>query len=419
MEVVNLKNIWIFNHYATDNYFNEGGRHYWFAEFLKKKGYNVTIFCANTRHNSNDVIDTNGKLYAERVVNEIPFVFVKSHTYNSNNHHRIMNMLSFSKRLLKVSEDYRKRYGKPDTIIASSVHPLTLIAGLKIAKKLQVKCIVEVRDLWPESIVAYDILSKNNPITQIMYQAEKKIYEKADAIIMTWQGGKDYIKNQGWFSSIREEKIHHISNGVVLKNFNQNADLYKVNDSELMDTNYKNYVYTGSIRKVNYLSFLVDVAQILDEKYPNSNIRILIYGDGDEKTNLEEKVSKLKLSNIIFKGKVHKKYVPFILKSSYGNILHNRSTNLDKYGQSQNKLFEYLAAGRPIIQTYSTGYSVIEKENCGYCAKNQTPEEVAKALVDLAQNENEARTQGENSKQQSINFDFENLTNKLIEVIER
>ncbi|MGV2994764.1 glycosyltransferase, partial [Streptococcus porcinus] len=64
-------------------------------------------------------------------------------------------------------------------------------------------------------------------------------------------------------------------------------------------------------------------------------------------------------------------------------------------------------------------YSVIEKENCGYCAKNQTPEEVAKALVDLAQNENEARTQGENSKQQSINFDFENLTNKLIEVIER
>ncbi|MGV3066524.1 hypothetical protein [Staphylococcus simulans] len=80
--------------------------------------------------------------------------------------------------------------GKPYTIIASSVHPLTLIAGLKISKKLQVKCIVEVRDLCPESIVAYDILSKNNPITKIMYQAKKKKYEKIEAIKMKWEGGK-------------------------------------------------------------------------------------------------------------------------------------------------------------------------------------------------------------------------------------
>lgn len=50
------KRIWIWNHYATDMFFNKGGRHYWFAENLIKKGYETTIFCASTRHNSSDWI---------------------------------------------------------------------------------------------------------------------------------------------------------------------------------------------------------------------------------------------------------------------------------------------------------------------------------------------------------------------------
>ena len=44
------KNIWIFNHYATNMYFDNGGRHYWFAKYLKQADYNPVIFCANTLH---------------------------------------------------------------------------------------------------------------------------------------------------------------------------------------------------------------------------------------------------------------------------------------------------------------------------------------------------------------------------------
>ena len=44
------------NHYATNMYFNEGGRHYWFAQNLIKQGYEPTIFCANVRHNTDDII---------------------------------------------------------------------------------------------------------------------------------------------------------------------------------------------------------------------------------------------------------------------------------------------------------------------------------------------------------------------------
>lgn len=406
------------NHYATDQYFNEGGRHYWFAENLKKQGYQVTIFCANTRHNSNETIDSEKNQYGERVVNEIPFVFIKSHAYQSNNHHRIFNMISFAQRLLTVAEKYRKRYGRPDVILASSVHPLTLIAGLRIAEKWDIKCVVEIRDLWPESIVAYSILSKKNPLVRIMYHIEKLIYQKADSIVMTWPGGYEYIKNKGWNSQISENKVHHISNGVVLRDFYQNASNYHQDDVHLLNRDFKNFIYTGSIRKVNDLSLLIDAARIIEEYYSEEKIRILIYGDGDEKSQLVEKVHQLSLNNVLFKGKVPKRFIPFILKNAYANILHNRSTKLDQYGQSQNKLFEYLAAGRPILQTYTTGYSVIEQNHCGVCVSEQTPRKVAEAIVAMSRDENLASQQGKNAAQTANYYDFENLTKKLVQILE-
>ncbi|WP_086428578.1 glycosyltransferase family 4 protein [Staphylococcus cornubiensis] len=413
-----MKNIWIMNHYATDQYFNEGGRHYWFAKYLKQQGYEVTIFCANTRHNSNETINNQKKLYSERVVNEIPFVFVKSHAYQSNNHHRIFNMITFAKRLLTVAEEYRKRYGRPDVILASSVHPLTLIAGLKIAEKWNIKCVVEIRDLWPESIVAYNILSEKNPFVKLMYHMEKIIYQKADSIIMTWPGGYEYIKNRGWKNQISEDKVHHISNGVVLKDFYHNVTTFNQADVHLLNREFKNFIYTGSIRKVNDLSLLIGAAQILEKSYPEEKIRILIYGDGDERSQLVDKVKALKLNNVLFKGKIPKKFIPFILKNAYANILHNRSTKLDQYGQSQNKLFEYLAAGRPILQTYTTGYSMIERYHCGVCVSAQTPQKVAEAIVAMAKDEELAYEQGENASQIAEHYDFENLTKKLVQILE-
>ncbi|WP_204180240.1 MULTISPECIES: glycosyltransferase family 4 protein [unclassified Staphylococcus] len=413
-----MKNIWILNHYATENYFSEGGRHYWFAKYLKKKGYKVTIFCANTRHNSNDSIEMNSSKFVEKGINGIPFVFVKSTNYQKNNYKRILNILSFTIRMLKVAKEMEKKSGRPDIILASSVHPLTLIVGIHIAKKFKVPCISEIRDLWPESIVAYGILKEKNLLSQIMYKVEKWIYMKSNSIIMTWEGGYDYIKNKGWLSKINKSKIHHISNGVIIDNFNENSETYTVEDKDLNNISNKNFVYTGSIRKVNNLKLLVEASKIIQNRGFN-NIKILIYGDGEERENLESLVNEYQLKNIVFKGRVAKKHIPFILKKSYATLLHNTSTKLDKYGQSQNKFFEYLAAGKPIIQTYYTGYSVVEKNNCGVCIQNQNPENIADSIIEIASNESQANIKGENSKKIARTYDFKKLTDKLIDIIEQ
>ncbi len=130
------KNIWIFNHYATNMYFDNGGRHYWFAKYLKQADYNPVIFCANTLHGFDKSVDTNEQLYIEKRDNldRIPFVFVKTPQYKKNGISRINNMLSFYFHLFKVAKSFQKEHGKPDIILASSVHPLTLVAGIQISE---------------------------------------------------------------------------------------------------------------------------------------------------------------------------------------------------------------------------------------------------------------------------------------------
>ena len=411
------KKIWIMNHYATSMFFNKGGRHYWFAENLIKSGYEPTIFCANIRHNREDIVNIYEGKYLRMINENIPFVFVKTVRYSDNGRQRIKNMLVFAWNLTAVAKEYARIYGKPDLILASSVHPLTLVAGIKIARRFGVPCICEVRDLWPESLVAYGFLKQNSIIAKILYRGEKWIYKNADSIIMTWEGGKEYICDKGWDQEIDLNKVKHINNGVSVEAFDRNSQENIITDPDLDNLDFKNIVYAGSIRKVNNIGILLDAAKIIQEQ-EHRQIRFLIYGSGDEKARLEKRCRDESITNVIFKGWIEKRFVPSVLKKAYVNILHNSSTSVDKYGQSQNKLFEYLAAGRCIVQTYSTGYSILKKYDCGICVPVQNAEEIAKALIKACHDEKYNRIMGENARRAVHDYDFRKLTGKLIDIIE-
>lgn len=410
------KEIWIFNHYATNMFFDKGGRHFWLAEKLKEKGYSPTIFCASTNHISNNNIIVGKQGYKKQVIQGIPFVFLRTPNYQGNGKQRIINMLFFYRQLKRYSNQFVKEFGKPDIILASSVHPMTLIAGLQISKRFSIPCICEIRDLWPESLVAYGYLNKNNFFTKKLYTIEKWIYQKADSIVMTWEGGKQYILDQGWEDKVDISKIHHISNGIVLKEFEKNAENFVINDNDLNNEEIIKVVYTGSIRKVNNLGMLLNTAKIILEK--TNKVKFFIYGTGDELEFLRERCLNEKITNVVFKGRVEKKYIPSILKKADINILHNTSTSLDKYGQSQNKLFEYLSAGNSIIQTYSTGFSVLDNFEAGITVEKQSPKEIAEIILNLSKDKALRIKLGENARQISAGYDFEILTNKLINVIE-
>lgn len=126
-----MKKIWIMNHYATDTFFDHGGRHYYFAKYLKRMGYEPVIFGSNAVHGEPELYFPDPSLWHEHRAEDIdvPYVFVRSRAYSGNGKQRILNMVDFYRNVQKAAKEYAQIHGKPDVIVASSVHPLTLVAG--------------------------------------------------------------------------------------------------------------------------------------------------------------------------------------------------------------------------------------------------------------------------------------------------
>ncbi|MGH4120740.1 glycosyltransferase family 4 protein [Clostridium sp.] len=413
-----MKKIWIFNHYGTNQFLEHGGRHINFAKNLIKQGYEPTIFVASSLHNSDINLIQDNTLFSRDSSEKVPFVFVKTDSYTGNGTSRIKNMFQYYFRLFKVTMNFEK----PDVIIGSSVHPLACVAAIKMAKKYKCKCVVEIRDLWPESIVVYKGISKKNPIIWLLYKLEKWIYKNADQLIFTMEGGKDYIVGNGWDKEhggdIDINKVHHINNGVDLDIFNYNKKKYTLNDVDLDDEHTFKVIYTGSVRLVNNISMLVDTASYMQSN-GYTGIKILIYGDGDEKEILQKRCSDEKIENIVFKGQVDKKFIPYILSRSDLNLIHVRQTDIMKYGCSLNKLFEYLASGKPILSSLIVGYDLLEKYNCGVTLKNITPQAISSVILKIYNaTKEELDDMSNNALEAAKDYDFKKLTEKLICIIE-
>ena len=138
-----------------------------------------------------------------------------------------------------------------------------------------------------------------------------------------------------------------------------------------------------------------------------------------ELEKLKKRVKDENITNVRLKGRVEKKYIPFILSHSSINLLNYAQ---DQYnwtrGNSSNKLFEYMASGKPIISTVKMGYSIIDKYHCGIELEESTPEQLAEAILKIYRlPSDEYQKIGMNARRGSKDFDYSILTNKLDEVI--
>lgn len=414
------KKVWIINHHANDMYFDEGGRHYCIAKYLRRKGYEPVIFCSNAVHGTGKYYFEHMRLWEEHIATKIdvPFVYVKSRGYVDNGKDRILGMIDFYFNVIRSAKQYAKVNGTPDIIIGSSVHPFAVLAAEKLARIYNVSSICEIRDLWPESIFAYMPEKRKKWYANMLYQGERYLYKKANAIVMTWPGGKDYIKEKGWFDVIDPGNIYYISNGVDLETYDRMRKEYG-NSNFQNDERKFVAIYTGSIRQVNNLGMIVDAAAIL-QKMNCNEIQIKIYGDGDELDTLVQRCLDEKIENIKFMGRVPKQTIPAILDTCNCTIMHNSSSILDKYGQSQNKFFEYLASGKPIVMTYSVNYSVCKEEGCGIEIEQQNAQNIARALLEMCKkNKIEYENMCVSSRNVSVKYSYEKLTEKYIDIIEQ
>ena len=412
------KKIWLWNHDATRMFADKGGRHFWFAKKLKERGYEPVVFCANINHFNGQERPVEG-LYDIDESDGIPFVFIKTTPYSGNGISRVKNWMSFRRGLHRSYKKLAAHFGKPDVIIGSSVHPLTVVAAIEVSKKLKVPCIGEIRDLWPEAIFTAQGVKENGFVGRCLKMGEYWMYRKAKALIFTKEGDTDYLKEQGWTTAqggrVDLKKCHYINNGIDYAEYRRQIETMTFEDEDL-DSGKFHAVYCGTLRKVNNVENIVEAAALLKDR---DDIDFLIFGDGMLHDELVEKAGKLGLTNIKFKGHVNKQYVPYILSKSGVNLLNYAQDLYNwKRGNSSNKMFEYLASGKPVLSSVRMGYDIIERGKCGFSLEECTPAALAEMIVKIKEMPpEEYKRMGENAANTAKEFDFEVLTTKLEEVI--
>lgn len=404
-------NIWLINHYAVPPKYYPLARQTYFAKYLMAMGHTVTIFAASSVHNSDVNLITDGKKWREETVDGVHYVYIKCCDYQGSGLKRVYNICEFAWKLPGVC----KQFPKPDAIVATSMPPTSCAMGVRMGRKWGCKTVAEIADLWPESIVAYGIAGPHNPAVIALRRLEKWIYKKADAVVFTMEGAYDYIVEQGWEKEIPRSKVHYINNGVDLEQFDYNKEHFRVEDPDLDDPDTFKAVYTGSIRRVNNLGLLLDAAKCVK----NPNIRFLIWGDGDERAALEQRVRDEDISNVAFKGKVEKKYIPSIVSRADLNFAHNDPSPLFRFGISFNKLFDYLAAGKPILCDFPCPHNPATSYYAGVEVSTAQPLQIAEAINALsAMTKQERQVYCANARRAAEDYDFKRLTDKLIAVIE-
>lgn len=398
-----MKKVLIICHYAQEPPYNTMLRYHYWGKELIKRGYKVVIVAASTVHNTDiDVIDEIGE--SKHICEGIKYRYIRTPKYTGNGVERIKNMLTFCFGIKKVHTLH------PDVIITCGAYLFPFV------KKnfSQTPIITDTVDLWPESIIEYAGFSKNNPMIRVLYSLEKKAYMKSTALIFSMEGGLQYIQEQPYAANVDISKVFHINMGCALRQ--KDEELSQTSLDLDWDYSKKNIVYCGSIRKANNVRQICEAAKELLMRKRN-DIQFQIYGNGDELEELQNFVKKESITNVHFYGRFNKTDIPFILSNSTASILTYKQVPLMKYGGSQQKLFDYLASGKPIICNAKFGYNLITRYNCGIVTRDQTSTSFADAVENICDlSEEKLEELGKNARQVAEMYDQPKLVDQLEEV---
>lgn len=381
------RNIWILNHYAITPDMSGGTRHFDLSRELVKKGYEVTIFASGFDHSTKQYIkSTPNEHYRIETYAGVRFIWVNTTPYYRNDMRRVLNMISYGTRVLSAGHNLKK----PDIIIGSSMHPFAVLAGWWLSRRYKAKFIFEVRDLWPQTAVDMGAMRSINIAAKLLYSWEKFMYKKADKIIVLLPDVKEYIEKRG----LEPEKVIWIPNGVDLDRFDD-SKFFELSSvvSGVLDQ-YKDsfkVMYTGAHGPANGLDVVIEAACLLSEQ--TKDICFLLVGDGPEKKNLVLKARQKAIDNVIFFDPVPKSQIPALLQQS--DLLLHCLTPLDvfKYGISPNKVFDYLASGKPIVMSVMASNNIVQEANAGITVEPGNPELLAKAILNMHQMSPEERQQ--------------------------
>ena len=376
--------ILFFSHYYTPEGNAPATRVSALCERWVKAGHDVTVVTCPPNVPNGIVYDGYANKRTSEIINGVKVERVKLYiAANKGAIKRMFNFVSYFFKALMAAMSLPK----PDVVIATSPQIFCGYAGVWYKRLRRVPLIIEIRDIWPESMEAVGA-----KIPRLAYKVlemiEKAMYRVADKIVTVGEGYFDRLAEKG----ISRDKMSIIMNGTdlsVYKPLPRNEELLKAYglDSKFVVS------YIGTVGMACGLEVVLDAAaKIQDEK-----VVFVIVGDGAHRQQLEAEAQKRNLKNVIFTGRQPKSSMPDWIASSDASLVHLKASGLFKTVMPS-KIFESAGCKRPIIMGVD-GYAkkLVMDAEAGLDMKPESAESLVECVQKLASDGVLCKRLGENA----------------------
>ncbi len=375
------KNIWyISKYYSPQTKNSAGGRDWFLTNELGKLGYDVTVIASD----SNSVYDVAVRtLPVEKDQREnLVIYWLKTYKYEiPKSIKRVISWFHFEWLVFKLP---KKQISRPDAVIVSSLSLMSIINGYLLRRKYKCKLVLEVRDIWPLTIIEEGGFSPSNPFVMLLAKLEHFAYKTADEIVGTMPNLGEHVHHVLGYA----KQTHCVPMGFDPAVLSVQRD---IDENELYKFFHKgkfHIVYAGTVGITNALDTLFSTAEKLIE---HNDIQFIIIGDGALRTEYMSRYAHCK--NISFMPKIPRLMVQSVLRHADVLYLSAFNSKVWDYGQSLNKLIDYMIAARPIIASYSGYQSMVNEAESGFFVPAENTQAVVDKILFLKNMSQEARNE--------------------------
>jgi glycosyltransferase involved in cell wall biosynthesis len=228
---------------------------------------------------------------------------------------------------------------KPDLVIGTSPPIFQAVSAWLVAVFRRTTFLLEIRDLWPDFAIDMGVL-KNPLLIGLSRLLERFLYSRADHLVVNSPAYRDCLIKKG----IAPERVSLIPNGVNPNMFDPSGKGDSFREQYRL-TNKFVVTYAGALGLANDISVLLDAAERLKE---DSRIHFMLVGDGKERPRLKTEAKRRGLTNVTFTGAVPKSEMKDVLAASDACVAILKNIRMFRTTYP-NKVFDYMAAGRPTI----------------------------------------------------------------------
>lgn len=367
---------WV-NQYTVPRDTAGGTRHFDMARALSAMGYHIVLVASDLELSSRQYFRRTGPKDRQPIheeADDVVFAWLPAGHYQRNDWRRALSMLAFAQHTLVYLLRAAKR---GDVVIGSSPHLFAAAAARLAAFLKRATYVLEVRDLWPESLTA--VHDRWSPVVPVFDLMARSLYRTSDAIIILAQGARDPIVKKGGDPN----RLYYIPNGV-------DTHAFETGNPEVPDDLYwvrstPTFVYTGAHGPANGLVLALHAAKHLERRGYHA-IRILFVGDGPSKPELQQQAAHFGLANVVFHAPLPKSRIPDLLRSCTGGLMILKDVELFQHAVSPNKLFDYLAADLPVVTNVPGDVSyIVFAAGAGIAVAPDCSRELADALISVVE----------------------------------